>query len=126
MLDRMVKSARFNRDTFLALKKDSSATGQALIVLARAGASLVVGLAASIGFSALGILLGAVLGAVVSIALGIICVLLSSRIGRRFFGGKSDYWSLAGPVFFSSSPGLIFLIMSLPVFPVPDVARAIG
>src|SRR5438309_8399408 len=78
MLDRMVKSARFNRDTFLALKEDSSATGQALL------------------------------------------------IGRRFFGGKSDYWSLARPVFFSSSPGLIFLIMSIPVSPVPDVARAIG
>src|SRR5947208_14523139 len=78
MLDRMVKSARFNRDTFLALKEDSSATGQALL------------------------------------------------IGRRVFGGKSDYWSLARPVLFSSSPGLIFLIMAISVSPVPDVARAIG
>src|SRR5437016_11996338 len=77
MLDRMVKSARFNRDTFLAVKEDSSATGQALIVLALAGASFGVGFAASIGFSTLGILLGAVLGAVVSIALGIIWVSLT-------------------------------------------------
>jgi len=38
MLDRMVKSARLNRDTFLELKEDSTATGQALIVLALAGA----------------------------------------------------------------------------------------
>src|SRR5207245_5643346 len=45
---------------------------------------------------------------------------------KEVFGGKSDYWSLARPVFFSSSPGLIFLIMSIPVSPVPDVARAIG
>src|SRR5438552_18069435 len=108
MLDRMVKSARFNRDTFLALKKDSSATGQALIVLALAGASFGVGFAASIGFSALGILLGAVLGAVVSIALGIIWFSLTFLIGRRFFGGKSDFWSLVRNVFFSIFQGLIY------------------
>jgi|SRR5437016_2727622 len=88
MFDRMVKSARFNRDAFLALKEDSSATGQALIVLALTGASFGVGFAASIGFSALGILLGAVLGAVVSIALGIIWVSLTFLIGRRFFWRK--------------------------------------
>src|SRR5207237_8050527 len=88
MLDRMVKSARFSHDTFLALKYDSTATGQALSVLALAGASFGVGFAASIGFSALGILLGAVLGAVVSIALGIIWVSLTFLIGRRFFWRK--------------------------------------
>src|SRR5438552_4187198 len=55
MLDRMVKSARFSHDTFLALKEDPTATGQALIVLALAGASFGVGFAASIGFSRIGI-----------------------------------------------------------------------
>src|SRR5438128_12151106 len=100
MRDRMRKSARFTRDTLLALKEHSSATGQALIVLALAGASFGVGFAASIGFSTLGILLRAVLGAVVSIALGIIWVSLTFLIGRRIFGGKSDYWSLARTVFF--------------------------
>jgi len=122
----MVKSARFNRDTFLALKDDSTATGQALIVLALAGASFGVGFAASIGFGTMGILLGAVFGAVASIALGIVWISLTFLIGRRFFGGTSEYWYLARPVFFSSSPGLVFLIMSIPVSPIPDVAGAIG
>ena len=126
MLDRMLKSARLNRDTLLALKEDSTATGQALIVLALAGASFGVGFAASIGFGTMGILLGAVFGAVASIALGIVWVSLTFLIGRRFFGGTSNYWSLARPVFFSTSPGLIFLIMSIPVSPIPDVALAIG
>ena len=62
MFDRMVKSARFNRDTFLALKYDSTATGQALSVLALAGASFGVGFAASIGFGTMGILVSAVSG----------------------------------------------------------------
>src|SRR5947209_19405235 len=97
MLDRMVKSARFNRETFLALKADASATGQALIVLALAGASFGVGFAASIGFSALGILLGAVLGAVVSIALGIIWVSLTFLIGRRFLEENRTIGHSQGP-----------------------------
>src|SRR5213076_547802 len=126
MLDRMLKSARLNRDTLLALKEDSSATVRALIVLALAGASFGVGFAASIGFGTMGILVGAVFGAVVSIALGIVWVSLTFLIGRSLFGGRSNYWSLARPVFFSTSPGLIFLIMSIPVSPIPDVARAIG
>jgi len=126
MLDRMVKSARLNSDTFLALREDSAATGQALTVLALAGGSFGVGFAASIGSSTIGILLGAFFGAVVSIALGIVWVSLTFLIGRRLFGGKSDYWSLARPVFFATSPGLVFLIMSVPVSPVPDVARATG
>jgi len=126
MLGRMVKSARLNRDTFLELKEDTTATGQALIVLTLAGASFGVGFAAVIGYGAIGILLGAVFGAVVSIALGIVWVSLTFLIGRRLFGGTSDYWSLARPVFFSTSPGMVFLIMSIPVSPIPDVARAIG
>src|SRR5437870_143590 len=125
MLDRMVKSARLNRDTFLELKEDSTATVQALTVLALAGASFGFGFAAAIGYNTIGILLGAVFGAVVSIALGIVWVSLTFLIGRSLFGGRSNYWSLARPVF-STSPGLIFLIMSIPVSPIPDVARAIG
>src|SRR5256885_15848057 len=115
MLDRMVKSARLNRDTFLELKEDSTATVQALTVLALAGASFGFGFAAAIGYNTIGILLGAVFGAVVSIALGIVWVSLTYLIGRSLFGGRSNCWSLARPVFFSTSPGLIFLIMSIPV-----------
>src|SRR5260370_10751668 len=126
MLDRIVKSARLNRDTFLELKEDCTARGQALIVLALAGASFGVGFAAAIGYNGIGILLGAVFGAVVSIDLGMVWVSLTFLIGRRLFGGTADYWSLARPVFFSTSPGLVFLIMSIPVSPIPDVARAIG
>ena len=126
MLDRMVKSARLNRDTFLELKEDSTVTGQALIVLALAGASFGVGFVAAIGSNGIGIQLGAVFGAVVSIALGMVWVSLTFLIGRRLFGGNSELLIIGKPVFFSTSPGLVFLIMSIPVSPIPDVARAIG
>jgi Yip1-like protein len=122
----MVKSARLNRDTFLSLKEDPAATGQALIVLSLAGASFGLGFAASIGSSAVGVLLGAVFGTVLGIALGFVWLSLTFLIGTRVFKGNADYWSLARPLFFATSPGLIFLIMSIPVSIVPDVARAIG
>jgi hypothetical protein len=126
MLDRMVKSARLNRHMFLSLKKDHTATGQALIVLVLAGASFGFGLSMSIGENALLVLLGVILGAIVSIVLGFVWLSLTFLIGTRLFGGTADYWSLARPVFFASSPGLVFLIMSIPVSLVADAARAIG
>ena len=124
MLDRMVKSARLNRDPFLSLKEDPTATSQALTVLALAGASFGVGSAASIGYSIVGLILGAVIGAIVSIGLGFAWLSLTFLIGTKLFHGTSDYWSLARPVFFSTSPGLVFLLMSVPF--VSDIARAIG
>lgn len=124
MLDRMVKSARLNRDTFLSLKEDPSATKQALIVLALAGASFGIGFAASIDYSFTGIILGAVIGAIVSIGLGFAWLSLTFLIGTRVFHGTSDYWSLARPVFFATSPGLVFLLAMVPA--AADFARAIG
>jgi Yip1-like protein len=126
MLDRMVNSAKLNRDTFLSLKEDPTATGQAVVVLALAGASFGVGFAASIGFSVLGVILGAVFGVIVGVALGFVWLSLTFLIGTRVFKGTSNYWSLARPVFFATSPGLVFLLMSIPVSVVVDIARAIG
>jgi hypothetical protein len=126
MLDRMVKSAKLNRDTFLSLKEDTTATSQALIVLALAGASFGVGFAASIGFSVLGVLLGAGFGAIVGVSLGFVWLSLTFLIGTRVFKGTADYWSLARPLFFATSPGLVFLVMSIPTSFVPDIARAVG
>src|SRR5947209_19888032 len=83
MLDRMVKSARFNRDTLLALKDDSTATGQALIVLALAGASFGVVFVASIGFGTMGILIGVVYIDVCCIELELIWVICMFIIDRR-------------------------------------------
>ena len=126
MLNRMVKSARLNSATFLSLKEDRTATSQALIVLALAGTSFGVGFAASIEYSTFGVLLGAIFGAIIGIALGFLWLSLTFLIGTRVFKGTSDYWSLARPVFFATSPGLVFLLMSLPITLVADTARAIG
>ncbi len=126
MLDRMVQSARLKSATFLSLKEDSTATGQALVVLALAGASFGFGFTASIGSSTTGVLLGAIFGVIIGIALGFVWLSLTFLIGTKLFKATADYWSLARPVFFATSPGLVFLLMSIPVSVVADIARAIG
>jgi len=126
MLDRMVKTARLNGETILSLKEDPTATGQALTVLAIAGLSLGVGFTTSIGLEARYVLLGAIFGAILSIVLGFVWLSLTFLIGTRIFGVTSDYWSLARPMFFATSPGLAFLFMSIPVWVVSDIARAVG
>src|SRR5207247_1420708 len=44
----------------------------------------------------------------------------------RLFKGTSSYWGLARPLFFATSPALIFLLMSIPPWPIPDLARSLG
>src|SRR2546430_14180950 len=126
MLDRMVKTAKVNGETILSLKEDPAATGQALTVLAIAGLSLGVWFTTSIGLEARYILLGAIFGAILSIVLGFVWLSLTFLIGTRIFGVTLDYWSLARPMFFATSPGLAFLFMSIPVWVVSDIARAVG
>jgi len=127
MIDRMVKSARLDRDTFLDLKDDPSATRQALIVLSLAGASFGLGFASLIGYrTVVPLLLGVAFGAIFSIVLGFVWLSLTFLVGTRIFHGTSDYWSLGRPIFFAASPGLVFLIMVIPVSIVPDIARAVG
>lgn len=126
MLDRMVQSARLRGSNFLELKEDPTATGQASFVLALAGTSFGFGFTMSIGVPGLWVLVGAILGALIGISLGFVWVSLTFVIGTRIFRATSDYWSLARPIFFASSPGLVFLLMSFPVGFVVDIARAVG
>jgi hypothetical protein len=126
MVDRMVKSAKLDNTNFLLLKEDPTATGQALVVLALAGICFGIGFTMSVGVRSIWVLLGAVLGAGISIVLGFVWVSLTFLVGTRIFRATSDYWSLARPMFFASSPGLVFLLMSIPVSSIADIARAVA
>jgi hypothetical protein len=126
LLDRMVQSARLNSTNFLSLKEDPTATGQALVVLALAGTSFGIGFTVSVGVRGPWLLLGAGLGAVIGIVLGFVWTSLTFLIGTKVFHATLDYWSLARPMFFASSPGVVFLLMSIPSSFVTDIARAVG
>src|SRR5881409_3944057 len=113
-LYRMVRAARLDGHIFTSLRDDGSATGQSLLVLALAGLSFGFGFAASVGGDLIGVLVG------------FVWLSLTYLVATRLFKGTSSYWGLARPLFFATSPALIFLLMSIPAWPIPDLARSLG
>ena len=126
MLRRIVGVARLNGSVFRSLKEDHAATSQSLLILGTVGLSFGLGFATSLGTDLREILLGAVVGGAVAFVLGFVWLSLSYLVGTRLFRGTTTYWGLARPLFFSSSPGLIFLLTIIPVRPIQDVARSVG
>ena len=114
---RMAKSARFDGATFRSLREDASATGQAVLALALAGFSLGLGYRAWTGDDFYGILLGGVLGIVLGFFVGFVWLSLTFLVVTRIFKGASSFWNLGRPIFFASSPAVIFLLMLIPGSP---------
>jgi hypothetical protein len=122
----MVRAARLDGQMFTTLRDDSRATRQSLVVLALAGLSFGFGFAASIGVDMLGVLIGSAVGIAVGILVGFVWLSLTYLVATKLFKGTSTYWGLARPLFFASSPALVFLLMSIPASPIPDIIRTLG
>lgn len=126
MFRRIVGVALLNGSVFRSLKEDTGATGQSMLVLVVVGLSFGLGFATSLRADLTGILLGGVVGGVASFVLGFVWLSLSYIVGTRLLRGSTTYWGLARPLFFSSSPGLVFLLAIIPVTPVQEICRAVG
>ena len=120
---RIYHVARFDRETFRELKEDKNATGQAIAVL------LLVGLSYGLGFSIFNGLQKSTLSpnSVISQTLANMIVtdfaifVWSATVflvGTKLFQGKTSYWQLARPLFFSTAPGILFLLIAIPFSPV--------
>ncbi len=113
---RMLGVASVRSTVFLELKQDRSrlANGEALLVVLLVGLSL--GLGTAIAFNSTDAY--SILGA---ISTSILLVLLTTTvwtgviflIGTRIFKGSTDFLGLARPVFFSVTPGLLFVFTGL-------------
>jgi hypothetical protein len=125
ILYRMARSARMDGAMFRSLKEDTSATSQSIVTIALAGLSLGLGFTASIGDDLTGILLGGVAGTFLGLLVGFVWLSLTYVVVTRLFKGTSSYWGLGRPIFFASSPALVFLLM-LPGSPVAPIIYAIG
>lgn len=117
---RMTRVARFDKATLDELKHDRSATGQAVAVL------LLVGLAYGVGFSILSGLQGNSLsanqlisGTIANMIFTDFAVFIWSAtvflVGTKLFQGQTGYWQLARPLFFSTGPGMLFILIAIPV-----------
>ena len=126
MLYRMVRSARIDGAIYRSLREDGKATGQSILALAIAGLSLGLGYAASFGLDTYGLLSAGAIGVVLGLVVGFLWLSLTFLIITRLFKGTTSFWGLGRPLFFASSPALIFLLMLIPGLSFATIVAEIG
>jgi Yip1 domain len=128
---RAIHIARFDKSAIQELTEDKTATGQALAVL------LLVGLCYGIGYS---IFLGiqdynlsptqTISGTIANLIFTDFAVFVWSAtlflVGTKLFQGRTGYWQLARPLFFSTAPGTLFILIAIPFRPIIIAAAAIA
>jgi Yip1-like protein len=122
---------RFDTETFHELREDRTATGQAVAVL------LLVGLSYGLGFSVFNGLQHNSLSLNYLISNTLANMIISDfavfvwsatvfLVGTKLFRGKTGYWQLARPLFFSTAPGILFILIAIPSPPVIVTAAIIA
>jgi hypothetical protein len=126
----MVKAARFNGETFRELRDDPSSTAQSVSLIAIVGLCYGAGLGIFgffvAGISMLEILTITLIGLTAAIVIALVWSATSLLIVRKLFRRGIGYSGFARPFFFSWTPGLLFILMSVPIPIVYEIARATG
>ncbi len=123
MWSRMKKACRLDQQGVLELKTDATATGQAVAVLVLAALAYGIGYTAQTQFqghnlSIYGIIVGSLANVVTVCFAAFVWSATAFLVGTKLFQGKTSYWELARPLFFASSPFLLFLLIIVPIPPV--------
>src|SRR2546427_8371768 len=120
---RIYHTSRFDTETIHELKEDRTATGQAVAVL------LLVGLSYGLGFSIFNGLQHSSLSLDYLISNTLANMIITDfaafiwsatvfLVGTKLFQGKTGFWELARPLFFSAAPGVLFVLIAIPVRPI--------
>jgi len=120
---RILHTARFDTETLRDLKEDKTATGQAVAVL------LLVGLSYGTGFSIFTglqnhslspnqLISGTIANMIFTDFAAFIWSATVFLVGTKLFQGKTGYWQLARPLFFSTAPGILFILIAIPFSPI--------
>ncbi len=123
MWSRMKKTCRLDRQGVLELKTDTTATGQAVAVLVLAALAYGIGYTAQTQFqrhdlSIYGIIVGSLANVVNVCFAAFVWSATAFLVGTKLFQGKTSYWEVARPLFFASSPFLLFLLIIIPIPPI--------
>ena len=116
---RVFKVARLDAETFLELKDDKSATGQAVAIVAFGGLSYGLGITLTDAIragnvSGYALIVGGLFGIIVAVASALVWSMTTFLVGTKLFRGVTDYWGLLRPLFFSAAPALLFILISIP------------
>jgi hypothetical protein len=130
MGSRMLKAARLDGETYKELRDDPSATLQSVFLVAIIGLCYGAGLGLFrlfvAGISVFDILIITAIGLVSAIVISIVWSVTTFLIVAKLFRGKITYWGLTRPFFFSWTPGLLFILMSVPNPTISEIVRASG
>jgi hypothetical protein len=123
MWSRMKKACRLDQQGVLELKTDTTATEQAVAVLVLAALAYGIGYTAQTQFqrhdlSIYGIIVGSLANVVTVCFAAFVWSATAFLVGTKLFQGRTSYWELARPLFFASSPFLLFLLIIVPIPPI--------
>ena len=111
----MLKTARFDSETYLEIRNDKNATSQAVAVLFLAGLGYSIGYTLRVGPLTLDNIIVSILTRVIlSLIVGLVWSITTFLIGTKLFRGKSSFWELARPMFFSAAPFILFIFLGIP------------
>jgi hypothetical protein len=131
LASRIYRVAKYDTTTIRELKEDKTATGQAIAIL------LIVGLSYGLGFSIFTGIQSHTLSPNELISSTIANMIFSDfaafiwsatvfLVGTRLFQGKTGYWQLARPLFFSTAPGILFILIAIPFSPIIITAAVVA
>src|SRR5690349_14740351 len=109
MWSRIKQVSRLNREGILGLKVDKTATGQSVALLIFAGLSYGIGFTLLIQFrsgqiSPYGIIVGSLASMVEVCFAAFVWAATLFLVGTYIFQGKTGFWELCRPLFFSTGP----------------------
>ena len=120
MFTRMRKTSTLDRSMVLELKDNRTATGQSIAVLVFT--ALAIGLGSTLqgellsnSVSVYGIIVGGLGGIITGCFAAFVWCGTLFLVGTKLFQGKTSFWELARPMFFSSTPALLFILIAIPV-----------
>jgi hypothetical protein len=124
LVSRVFKASRFNSDAYLELKEDEKATGQAVAALFLACLGYAIGFTLfTVQLALDAVLVGILANLLLSLLAALVWAITAFLVGTKLFQGKTRFWGLARPLFFSASPGILFILIAVPL---DFVSRAIA
>lgn len=130
---RIKQVSRLDREGVLELKADKTATGQSIGLLVLAGLSYGIGFTLLIEIrsgtvSPYGIIVGTLVNMFSVCFAAFVWAATLFIVGTKVFQGKTSFWELSRPLFFSTGPFLLLGLISIPVwaFYVPLTLVVVG
>ncbi len=119
----MLKAARLRGETFQEIRNDGAATGQALAVLFLATLSYGIGFSIFVAFQSgdftlQGLIIGALANMMLSLIAALLWAITTFLVGTKLFRGKVLFWDHARTLFFSATPGVLFILIAIPYWAV--------